>query len=404
MTIPLVMQYVLTVSLVAFGGLVLRRLFRLDISLASLFSGLIASLAVPFFGLDTGIRAANVHDLVFYIVLPLLIFISAWHIDMRLFRRWFGVCFTLATLGVLLAAGITATGIYYAIAHPVGFPWIAAFLASSILAATDPVSVSAQLKSSKASEDLRTLFEGESLLNDASVVVLYGILMTYALGQQPEHNAVMAFATILFGGAILGALIGMVAAIFTLYVRDRSASILVMIITAFGAFYIAEALLHLSGIMAVMAAAISTRALLREHEHELLSEMSGTFDWLDLFLNTVIFSLLGLLMTWEMLRDQWLAIIIGIVCALIARFATLFLLAAATRKSRKVISWKWALLLSWGGLKGAIAIVLVLSLPVELDYWWTIQAMVFGVVFFSLVVQGGTFPWLVEKVISKKSP
>jgi len=393
-----VMMYGLVISLIAICGLLIRRLSRLDLSLSSLLAGLLASVLVPWLGVDTGIRASNIQALVFYFILPLLIFVSAWHMNTQLFRRWFWVCFVLATLGVLITMLLAASGLYFAIDHATGFPWIAAFLAAVMLAATDPVSVSAQLKQNKVSEDLQTLFEGESLLNDASVVVLFGIILTYALGQQPQHNVAVSFLTVLLGGVVVGVLLGLLAAIFALFLRDRSASVLVIIITAFGSFYVAEALLHVSGIMAVMSAAIVTRVLLREHEQALLSDLTGTFNWVDMLLNSIIFSLLGLVVTWEMLSHQWLAIIIGIVAALVARFITVYLLALLSHKTRRVITYKWAFLLSWGGLKGAIAIVLALSLPVTLDYWWTVQAMVFGAVLFSLLVQGVSFPFLLRKL------
>ncbi|MDT8281973.1 MAG: cation:proton antiporter [Gammaproteobacteria bacterium] len=400
--IPEIMKYVLIICLIALCGLLIRRLLRLDLSLSSLLAGLLASLLIPMLGLDTGIRASNIQQLVFYVILPLLIFVSAWHMNIRLFRRWFWVCFMLATIGVLISTALAAGGLYYAIAHPTGFPWIAALLAAVMLAATDPVSVSAQLKASKVSEELQALFEGESLLNDASVIVLFGIILSYALGQQPQHNVALSFVVVLFGGMLSGALLALLAAVIVLILRDRSASVLVMIITAFGSFYIAEAVLHVSGIMSVMTAAMVTRIILRRHENELLGDLTTTFNWLDMLLNSVIFGLLGLMVTWEMLRHQWLAIIIGIVSVVLARFVTIYLLAILTRKSALVISGRWALLLSWGGLKGAIAIVLALSLPVSLDYWWTIQSMVFGVVLFSLIIQGGSFPFIMRKVL--KSP
>ena len=75
----------------------------------------------------------------------------------------------------------------------------------------------------------------------------------------------------------------------------------------------------------------------------------------------------------------------------------MFTVAATTRRSTRPLPIGWQLILSWGGVRGVIAIVLALSLPVSLPYWWTIQSMVFGVVFFSLVVQGLTIGSLIKK-------
>lgn len=401
MPVTELMQSFLLLSLIAFLGLIINRILRLELSLSSLLAGIIGSLIVMQLNMDTGIRAANAKDLIFYIVLPLLIFVSAWNLNAKQFKRWFFICFALATLGMMASIGLTAAGVYYAIAHQSGFPWIAAFLVATILSATDPVSVSAQLKRSETSEELQTLFEGESLLNDASVIVLFGVLLTYAQGQVPEHNALVSFLVVFFGGLVFGALLGLVSAIFTLFINDKSASVIIMILASFGGFFVAESILHVSGIMTVMASAIIARVLLKDQHKDLLSDLGGTFNWIGLFLNAIIFSLMGLLVTLEMLTHQWLAIIIGIVATLLARFIMVHSLALLTSKSRRQISNKWALLLSWGGQKGLIAIALVLSLPVSLSYWWTIQSMVFGVVLFSLVVQATSFPWLLH-LLEKK--
>ena len=403
MSIPTLMGSMLLVSLIAFAGICLRRIFKLNLPLACLLGGLLGGVIIEAFHLDTGIRAANIKDLVFFIVLPLLIFSAAWRLNARIFRRWFVVCFFLATVVMIASISITASAVYYAIAHPTGFPWIAALLVATILSATDPVSVSAQLKTAGTSEDLQTIFEGESLLNDATVVVFFGVLLSYAQGYEPNHNPVIEFLVVFFGGITIGVLAGLLAAILTLFINDRSASVIILIFSAFGVFYLAEAIIHVSGIMAVTATAIIARVLLKDQHQNLLSDLGNTLNWLDLYLNSVIFSLMGLLFTFQMLTHQWLAIIIAIVTTVIARFIVLHAFAYVTRWTRKEISQRWALLLSWGGQKGLIAIALVLSLPIELDYWWTVQSMVFGVVLFSTVVQGESFPFLLRRILNHES-
>ncbi|WP_172597637.1 cation:proton antiporter [Sulfuriflexus mobilis] len=398
MAIPLIMQYILIVSFIAFVGLLFRRLFRLELTLSSLLAGILGAVLIGYLHLDTGIRATNVKDLIFFVVLPLLIFVASWHIKIEQFRSWFWVCCLLATVGLLISAGLTAAGVYFAIDHPTGFPWLAALLVGVMLAATDPVSVSEQLKQEHAPEGLQTLFEGESLLNDATAIVIFSLVLTYALNQQPETHAAIEFSLVFSGGLLVGILLGAVAAGLVRLLRDRSASVVILIITAFASFYIAEHLLHVSGILAVMMAAMSSRFLLKDAEAALLSSVVPTWEWIGLFLNAVIFSLMGLLITWDMFTDQWLAIVIAIVVSLFARILAVYSITLLTLKTRRRIPWSWANLLAWGGLKGAIAIVLVLSLPLELEYWWTIQSIVFGVVLFSLLVQSTSFPALLRRL------
>jgi CPA1 family monovalent cation:H+ antiporter len=386
---------------IAFAGLLLRRLFKLELTLSSMLAGILGAIAIAYLDLDTGIRASNVKDLIFFVVLPLLIFVASWRIEFEQFRRWFWICLLLATLGLLISAGVTAAGVYFAIDHPVGFPWLAAMLVGVMLAATDPVSVSEQLKQANAPESLQTLFEGESLLNDAAAIVIFGVVITYALNQQPQTNAAIEFSLVFAGGLIVGTVLGALAAGFVRLLSDRSASVVVLVITAFASFYIAEHLFHVSGILAVMMAAMSSRFLLINYEQSLLASVVPTWEWIGLFLNAIIFSLMGLLITWEMFTDQWLAIIFAIIASLIARIIAVYVISTLTLKTNCRIPWAWSNLLVWGGLKGAIAIVLVLSLPIELEYWWTIQSMVFGVVIFSLLVQGTTFPAFL-KLMSKR--
>ena len=149
--------------------------------------------------------------------------------------------------------------------------------------------------------------------------------------------------------------------------------------------------------MAVMMAAIVTKFSLKEVEHDIAHGIIETWEWLGLFLNNLLFVVMGLVTTIAMFEDQWLAMLIGIVATFIARVITVLGISRISGWLGKPIPSGWQILLVWGGLRGAIAIALVLSLPTTLPYWWTIQSMVFGVVAFSLLVQGTTNAKLVRK-------
>ena len=388
MNLPLLMGQILSFCAIALGGLLIHRVTRLELTLASLVSGLIAGLAIPLLGVDIGLRAYHVKDLVFYIFLPLLVFEAAWHIEPRLLKRWLLPTLLLATVGVLISAAVTGIGVYYGIGHPQGFPWIAALLTGAILAATDPVAVVAKLRSLKAPEELTTLFEGESLFNDATAVVLFSVVLLLAQQQAAPASVGVYFATVFFGGLAVGIVVGLLVAIAVLFIGQAPASVLILVFSAFGSFYLAEHIFHVSGIMAVMSCAILARVCLREQEHTFLSGVAITWEWLGMLLNTLIFALMGLVLTVAMFREQWLAMLIAIVVAIVARFAAVYSCALLTRATQRPLPMHWSLIMSWGGLRGAIAIALVLSLPTELPYWWTVQSMVFGVVLFTLLVQG----------------
>jgi CPA1 family monovalent cation:H+ antiporter len=392
MEVPQLMGQILFLSASVVVGLVIQRLIRLDITLSCLVAGVLAGLTLPWLGLDTGIRASNIQQLVFYVILPILIFEAAWHVKPAVLKRWLTPIMLLSTIGMIISTTSVAALLYYAIGSPAGFPWIAALLAGAILAATDPIAVVSSLKRLKAPEDLTTLVEGESLFNDASALVLFGAILGFALSSeaQVDHNYLGLFAVTFFGGAGLGIVLGLAAATMVLLLGNSASSNIVLIFTAFASYYIAEHFFHVSGIMSVVAAAIVSRTLLQEHEQQFLSGVLVTWEWLGSYFNALIFVLMGLVITFDMFTEQWLAIAIAIPASLIGRSLAVFSCGAMTRPLSRPVPIGWQYILVWGGLRGAIAIVLVLSLPVSLPWWWTVQSMVFGVVLFSLLVQGTT--------------
>ncbi|WP_028112954.1 cation:proton antiporter [Ferrimonas kyonanensis] len=391
-------QVLLLVTL-ALLGLIIAKAWRLESTLACLLVGFVAGQSVGIFSFDTGIRAHNLKDLVFFIVLPVLIFEAAWHLKPKSLRRWLTPILTLATLGVLINLLVIGALTYWGLGHPQGFPWLAALLTGAILAATDPVAVISQLKRQQAPEELTTLFEGESLFNDASAVVLFSLFLGFALRQGGSVGGadLLDFLKVFFGGLSLGALLGWLTAIACRFLNRSDATMMAMVTLAFASFYLAEHWLHLSGILAVMASAMVLRWQLERTPPLNPESLNHGWAWLGLTFTSLLFVIMGLVITLEMFTERWLAMVVAILAALAGR-----LLAvggcALLLKPVMPLSLAWQGLLVWGGLRGAIAIALVLSLPTELPYWWTIQSMVFGVVLFSLLVQGTTNGLLLRKL------
>ena len=392
MPIPELMGQVMYLSLAVLLGLAVHRLTRLDVTLACLAAGVLAGLGVDWLAFDTGVRATNLQSLLFYVILPVLIFEAAWHINPATLKRWLAPILLLATLGMFASTLVAAALMYVGIGHPQGFPFIAAVLAAAIVAATDPVGVVSALRRRDAPEDLTLLVEGESLFNDATALVLVAAVLAFATsgGGATEGSFLWAFFLTFTGGLVLGALMGLVAAIGVLLLGSSAASNILLLVTAFASFYIAEHLVHVSGIMTLVAAAITSRALLKEQEQTFLAGVVDTWEWLGLLFNSLVFVLMGLVITFAMFTEQWLAMLVAIPAALAGRACAVLLTGFLVRGRARPVPWGWQVVLVWGGLRGAIAVVLVLSLPTSLPYWWTVQSMVFGVVLFSLLVQGTT--------------
>ncbi|QIL88665.1 cation:proton antiporter [Microbulbifer harenosus] len=400
----------LYMALAAVAGLGIARLLKRDDTLGCLIAGVLAGMLLPVFDYNTGLRAENIHQLVFFIILPVLIFQSAWKIDPDALFRWLAPALLLATVGVLICALITAVLVYFGVVQSGGFPWIAALLTGTILAATDPAAIVARLRKTGANNELLTLLEGESLFNDAAAIVLFSFVLGIASHSAMEGavatgeeiagagSFALYFAVVFFGGLAVGTICGLLTAITILFLRSAGAALVVLVLAAFGSFYLAEHVVGVSGILSVMICAIVARACLREQEQTYLAHAAPTWEWLGLLFHALIFVMMGLVITVDMFVNHWLAMIVAIVAAIGARGLAVFLVAPMARFVGPPITKNWRLILSWGGLRGVIAAALVLSLPVDLPYWEMVQAMVFGVVLFSLLVQGTTSTRLIRKL------
>ena len=398
MTVEIIGQ-ILALGGLTLVGLLVNKFLRLELTLACLLVGFLAGLSLVYVDFDTGIRADNLQQIVFFIILPVLIFEAAWHLKPALLKKWLLPILLLATVGVLISTFITGGLLYVGVGHPQGFPWIAALLTGAILAATDPVAVISQLRSAKAPDDLTTLFEGESLFNDASVIVLFMIVIGIATQMGEAQGSYFGFfSLVFFGGMVFGLIAGLVTSALVLLIGSSVASRFILVFSAFAIFYIGEHILHVSGIMAVMISAIVVKFSLKEVEDTVAFAIAETWEWLGLFLTNVLFVIMGLVITVSMFKEQWLAMLIAIVAVLVARVIAVKVSCAISSLLGKPVSSNWQILLMWGGLRGAIAIALVLSLPTSLPYWWTIQSMVFGVVVFSVLVQGTTNKILIGKL------
>jgi CPA1 family monovalent cation:H+ antiporter len=262
-----------------------------------------------------------------------------------------------------------------------------------------------KIKEAKAPEKLATLIEGESLFNDATAIVLYGILLAVALGEHKFTGlgAIGLLAKVMLGGLLVGGVLAKLATFILQIIPATSANFTVTSLAlAYGSFYLAEHIFHVSGIIAVLIAALVAKdALLGLRANKV--EIHQSWEFLAFVANLFVFYLMGLVFTFTMFSSQWLAMLIGILAAFVSRLVASYVsIAFGKFVLKNPVEWNYAPVMVWGGLRGVVTIALVLSLPIELDYWWTIQSIGFGVVLFTLVVQATTNPWLVNKIDFKE--
>jgi len=403
MTIDVIVTSFVVLLLLALVAQPIAQWIRLPYATSLVMVGFIVSELLVMSGVDTGIRADNFQQLIFYVLLPVLIFQSAYSIDkVKLRQNLFPILF-LSIAGMMLTCGLIAVGLYYGIAHAAGFPWAAALLTGAILAATDPVSVVSSLKEVGAPKRLSILLEGESLFNDATAIVVFSIFLSMALSSSATIDAVDAvirFITVFLGGAVIGVVMGYCAVKIKRLSNEKTFIGVLSIFLAYSSFLVAEKF-HVSGVMATLLAAVIMSSASSKTESY---DDGGLWDVIGHMANAIVFIVMGVTITIGMFEDRWLAMLIAIGAVLVARAISIYAgLFVISKMQQDPIKLKSQSVMVWGGLRGAVTLALALSLPTTLDYWWTIQSIAFGVVVFSLFVQAPTIKLLVDALHIKKT-
>ncbi len=341
-------------------------------------------------------------DLVLFLFLPALIFESALNLDARLLMKDIAPVLVLAVPAMLISAGIIGVGLWLI----QDFNIFHALLFGALISATDPVAVIALFKELGAPQRLTILVEGESLLNDATAIVFFNIILGLAITEQFTSSdasfAVMEFFRVFFGGLFIGAIIGIILSELLYRIRAGISLYLIMsIVLAYSSFAIAEHIMHVSGVMAVVAAAIALGMLgvsrVPQSERETVDE---TWDVLALICNSLLFLLVGLSVDLSQLYSHIDSIVIAIFLVLGARAAGIYSMVPATIKMFKLphISMGERHIMWWGGLKGGLAIAIVLSIPLDMPGRESILYITLGVVLFSLLINAPTIRPLMQKL------
>ncbi len=385
----------------------LARLLRLPFVAILIVMGFVGSELIVGMGYDTGIRANNFPLLVFYVLLPIIIFQSAYGIDQKLLRTCLLPILILALPIMIIATVSIAFLIYHFIGHPTGFPIYSALVAGALLAATDPMAVIRHLKTHNTSKETLIILDGESLFNDAIGVVLFTSFVAIAVSYHGAGfgdfsiswtDKIMAFCLQFFGGLLFGLACGLLGTFFSYIVKNRILENILLIAIAYGAFLIAEDFLSVSGMMAVLSSGL---IMSWAHDKYITTKdkefINYWWDVISYFSNAMLFLLLGITITVNMFTERWLAMLIAIIAVLITRILSIYgILPTLTMFSQFKPHRRDKFIYFWGGARGAVTAALALSLPTEIEGWWTIQSMAFGVIIFTLFIQAPTVPWLIK--------
>jgi monovalent cation:H+ antiporter, CPA1 family len=333
-------------------------------------------------------------ELLFALFLPGLLFEAAFHLDAEEFWRNRLTIFSLALPGVVAATILTAGALVAALrlagaeSH---LGWGPAFVFATLIAATDPIAVVAVVRTLGAPARLGVLIEGESLLNDGTAAASFGIAVTYVLGAQPQTvSLVVDFLYLIVGGVIIGGVIGLLTWKLAAWVDDPMLMITLTTTAAYGSFLIGEGL-QTSGVIATVTAGLlsGNRASLEGMAPSIRASVQVFWEYVAFALNSLVFLLVGFQARVPSLIAEWRPIVIAYLVVTLSRTVVTYGLNAVHPKDER-LSREWTAVLTWSGLRGSLAMVLALSLPLTMPQRDLVVTITVGVVVLSILVQGLT--------------
>jgi CPA1 family monovalent cation:H+ antiporter len=341
--------------------------------------------------------ATLTHQFIFDVILPPLLFEAALDIRWPELRRDLLPVLILSTLGVVISAAAVAAGLIWIL----GWPAPSAVVFGVLIAATDPVAVIAMFKDTGVKGRLRLLVEGESLLNDGVAAVLFALALIWAQGANGETMTAVTVLRTLVQMAGGGICVGLACGAAAIFVAGRTTDSLVetalTAVAAYGSFLLAEHF-GFSGVLATVAAGMvmGNMGVLADGDRNVFSTHGRNFvvafwDFAAFIANSIIFLLIGVVVAgihFDRVGIPALLTIMGLV--LLGRALSVYPLCLIFRRGKRAIPMREQHVLWWGGLRGALALALALSLPVSMPLRNQILVAAFGVVIFSVLIQGMT--------------
>lgn len=396
--IVLTVMGLLTVAMLAAG---FCRNFPIPYTVFLLILGMVLGwLARSFHNLQFLLDFRLTPEVVLYLFLPALIFEAAISLNARRLIKDLAAILTMAIPALLISTAIIGTGLWFLL----GINLSLGLLFGALISATDPVAVIALFRELGTPERLTNLVEGESLLNNATAIVVFtiilGLTISGAFVWTDAGYAVIEFLRVFIGGALVGILIGLVVSkplhrLFT----GPNAFVIMSLVVAYASYAIAEHSLHVSGVMAVVAAAVTLAALWVNRVPQASTDvLRDTWEVIVMVSNSLLFLLVGLSIDVTHLLARSGIILIAVVLVLLARAATVYsLVPTATRYfSLPRVSLAERHVMWWGGLKGGLAIAIALSAPPDLPGRDLLLTLTLGVVIFSLLVNASTIRPLIR--------
>jgi monovalent cation/hydrogen antiporter len=356
-------------------------------------------------------------ELVFLIFLPPLLYEAAWATSWKEFWKWRRVITSFAFPIVIITSCVVA---FVSSALIPGFTLTLGFLLGGIISPPDAVSATTIMRGVKVPKSLRSIIEGESLLNDASSLIVFRFALAAVItGQFHSGEAASSLFLVIVMGTLIGVIVGTIFyAIHRLLPTTSGIETILSLVAPYCMYYTAEHF-HFSGVLAVVCGGL----LLSSKRQRMLnyrSRIEGVNVWTNLVfvLNGLIFMLIGLQLPsithqlgdislgkaiWYGLAISFVLIVTRLLCtfgaALFTRLMSNFITVADDNPG-----WKGPLVLGWAGMRGVVSLAAALSIPFAINhgqlfpYRNLILFITFVVILVTLVFQGLTLPWIIRKV------
>lgn len=342
-------------------------------------------------------------ELLFAIFLPGLLFEAALNVRFHDFWRDRVTIVSLAIPGVIASIGLTAALLapaLGALGMAPGFGWREALVFGAVVAATDPIAVVGLFRSMGAPKRLSLLLEAESLLNDGTAIVFFTLVLGLVQGRATSAaSLVMDFVRIVGAGALVGGAIGAAVTWLLRRVEEPMLETGLTTVAAYGSFVAAEQF-GVSGVIATVVAGMACGSTAARSAMSPGARVAVETHWeyLAFALNSIVFLLIGFEVSLRELASVWPAVLVAYVAVLLSRALIVRGASAVVSRSPERLPAGWSRVLTWGGLRGALSMVLALSLPSGFPHRDLLVAMTFGVVLLTILLQGLTMAPLLRRL------
>lgn len=371
-------------------------------SIMILVAGLIVQGIIITLDIDMGFPL--IPDIIYFFILPILLFESALHINFHQFRLQFKTISFIATFGLIVSVFLTGSLL---------FPFVdmtiqECLLYGAIISATDPIAVISIFKSLGSPKRLGLIAEGESMFNDATGVLIFKIIAGFTLANSSFKtddllSGISSFVFIFIVSILFGALIGYIGSLIIAQIEeDAIAETTITAIVAVLTFIAADHFLHLSGVISTVMAGIAMGNIGRtKFSPGVVKFIDQFWEYTGFFAVSFVFFVTGLNLNIVSMFDYIGPIAVAIGAMLVARAVSVYLSFFITNNVRVFndepnVPLSWQHVLNWGGLRGVIPLVLVYSLPDTFALKDEFLIFTLSSLLFTILINGSTIGFLIR--------